>query len=147
MVEIVKIFSYKDFYLNWNLTDRIRTFPLPSSASYNLHKWLLLFHLNVFTLDNIFKIVCVFGGGGGAFWHNSSNVYDIIWIHCTYMYIFYWVESTDAASLITRLFCIIGHKTKVVWKELGGVVLGRPLFKIGFHVKTVKYMCNIGRNA
>ena len=56
--------------------------------------------------------------GGGHF--GISNVYDIIWNN--YMYIFYWVETTDAASLIIQLLCIIGHKTKVEWKEWGGGV-------------------------
>ena len=93
-------------------------------------------------------------GGGG--WHFSIIDQSILltltlWHYLnSYMCIFYWVESTDVASLSTQLFCTIEHKTKVVWKELGGgggLVLGRPLFKIGFHVKMVKHMCNIGGNA
>ena len=86
MVKIDKIFSCKAFYSNCNLTDRIRTFGIPyTKFGNNLHEWLLLFHLHVFTCDyNIFSGVCI-GVGGRAFWHNSSNVYDIFWtVTCTF---------------------------------------------------------------
>ena len=91
----LKRFLFK-LKLNWQNTNFTHT-----KFGFNLHKWLPLFHFNVFTLDYIFEIVCV--SGRGAFWHNrsvnSSNVYDIIWI-VTCTHIFYWVETTDTASLI-----------------------------------------------
>ena len=87
-------------------------------------------------------MVCVIGGGG----HFGTILLMFMTLseQLQYMYIFYWVETTDAASLIIQLICIIGHKTKVIWKELGCVwgrgVLGHPLFQIGFHVRIVIYV-------
>ena len=67
----------------------------------------------------------MYPGGGGHFGIINQSIlaskdYDIIWT----VAFLYWVETTDVASLIIQIFCIVGHKTKVVWKKLVVVVVG-----------------------